>query len=264
MKQLNSGSSDDASNLAFAALAAAPRSPSAPPVAPTCAPLPEAQAQYALMHALEDEASDLASKVGCVACVLGDAGRVGGAGAEDGLGPRVCAADPELLSRYGQTYRAGSWQDAVATAAATAAAAGVAAAAASRAAGSAEATGRDTFAGGSAAAGACAASLRDRARGAVVGGAVADAAAMGVHWLYDLDVLASLDGEAAAHVSFPTFLTLPTVLTLPRSAGGGAPRERATREGILRHPAVAVDSDFYPHVNTAVATRTHPCPPTRL
>lgn len=33
----------------------------------------EAQAAYAAMHALEDEASALAARVGCVACVLGDA-----------------------------------------------------------------------------------------------------------------------------------------------------------------------------------------------
>lgn len=32
----------------------------------------EAQAAYAAMHKLEDEASALAAKVGCVACVLGD------------------------------------------------------------------------------------------------------------------------------------------------------------------------------------------------
>ncbi len=40
--------------------------------------------------------------------------------------------------------------------------------------------------------------FRARARGAVVGSLVADAAAMGVHWVYDLDVLQALADERSA------------------------------------------------------------------
>lgn len=61
-----------------------------------------------------------------------------------------------------------------------------------------------------------AAVLGSRAQGAVVGSLVADAAAMGVHWVYDLDTMAALAAEAAGKAPSPS-----------SAAGGSGPQGEA-------------------------------------
>eukprot|EP00198_Chlamydomonas_reinhardtii_P003957 XP_001693293.1 predicted protein [Chlamydomonas reinhardtii] len=90
----------------------------------------EAQAAYAAMHKLEDEASALAAKVGCVACVLGD---------------------DVAQQHHHQEQQQQS-----------------------------------------------AALLQSRAVSAVVGSSLADAAAMGVHWVYDLGIMDQYEAERRA------------------------------------------------------------------
>ena len=85
----------------------------------------------------------------------------------------VCAADPEVLERYGRLYKPNSWHEAE------------------------EYYWRcrtDRSGSGSTHPTQLSPLLssRKRAEGAVVGGAVSDAAAMGVHWVYDLDLIAQL------------------------------------------------------------------------
>ncbi|PNH12277.1 Crystallin J1A [Tetrabaena socialis] len=126
----------------------------------------EAQEAYAAMHRLEDEASELAATVGCVVCVLGDAPQQD-ASAE----PSLCTTDPAVFKPYYQLQPALPWPTA-ATAAPT-----------------------TTATVPTAAGGLPEAALRGRAVGCVLGSALADAAAMGVHWMYDLGALEELAAE---------------------------------------------------------------------
>ncbi len=96
------------------------------------------------MHALEDEALELARRVGCVQCVLGPGGDADADGAAS-----ACEVDLPLMARYARLYPS----------AASPAAAGVAGVVPRTAA------------------------VVARAEAAALGTVVADAAAMGVHWM---------------------------------------------------------------------------------
>lgn len=142
----------------------------------------EATAAYARMHDLEDQATVLAREVGCVMCVLGDpacnpAHQVGKAEAAAYLtnmpvppwpAPPRHGAPDSLPHTSHLLPAAGALPE------------------------------PDGGGGGDGGPGGGAANMYEaRAVGAVVGGLVADAAAAGVHWVYDLDLLAQL-GEVAA------------------------------------------------------------------
>ncbi|EFJ42871.1 hypothetical protein VOLCADRAFT_97046 [Volvox carteri f. nagariensis] len=122
----------------------------------------EAQAAYASMHRLEDEASELAARVGCVACVLGEP-------SQDQDQPSLCTLDPAVLVPYEQLIAVPPW--------------------------------RSLSSPGSEA-------LEARALGCVVGSALADAAAMGVHWVYDMTVLDDLEQDRRQQQLTATAITL--------------------------------------------------------
>ncbi|GIL86715.1 hypothetical protein Vretifemale_14962 [Volvox reticuliferus] len=138
----------------------------------------EAQTAYASMHRLEDEASELSARVGCVACVLGESDQ------EGQEQPSLCTLDPAVLVPYQRLYPVPPWLD-----------------------------GRSepqlepkptlpqllqqrpypkpqsellAFR---------ASELGARALGCVIGSALADAAAMGVHWVYDLALMDEIERE---------------------------------------------------------------------
>jgi hypothetical protein len=171
------------------------------------------------MHELEDAASRLAAEVGCVACVLGDPNCGSGTAAAVPGGPEELAA---YLERH--PLPAAWWLGPAATRRERSGVGGHARTM-PRAAqpalqlqtlnaqpqqhtvirharsgpgeqGGADAGSRDD-------AGYCAGSAevaddaRARLVGAVLGSLLADAAAMGVHWVYDLDLLSRLQEEAA-------------------------------------------------------------------
>ncbi|KAG2498090.1 hypothetical protein HYH03_003848 [Edaphochlamys debaryana] len=77
----------------------------------------EAQAAYAEMHALEDQASELAARVGCVACVLGDDDA-----AQDPAEASLCNLDMDSLEPYSRLHPAAPWAQGPGGAAAAAAA----------------------------------------------------------------------------------------------------------------------------------------------
>lgn len=104
---------------------------------------------------MEDEATQLAKEVGCVACVLGDASTATNAS---------CNIDMEVLKQYDQLYRPQLWPSVDSEDAPSPAL------------------------------------LDDRALGSILGSCVADAAASGVHWIYDLDALAAIDAERRQQV----------------------------------------------------------------
>ncbi|KAG2433550.1 hypothetical protein HYH02_012667 [Chlamydomonas schloesseri] len=117
----------------------------------------EAQAAYAAMHKLEDEASALAAKVGCVACVLGDDA------AQKDAEPSLCNLDPNTLLPYQRLHRALPWRQ--------------------------QQEQQPVEHQPSAAL------LQSRAVAAAVGSSLADAAAMGVHWVYDLATMEQYEAE---------------------------------------------------------------------
>ncbi|GLC50861.1 hypothetical protein PLESTB_000440000 [Pleodorina starrii] len=136
----------------------------------------EAQAAYASMHALEDEASQLAARVGCVACVLGEPGQ------QPEEQASLCNLDPAVLVPYQELHPVLPWPQPAA-----------------RADSASEqqpqppqqqlpplGVGWEL--------------LEARALGCVVGSALADAAAMGVHWVYDLAVLDEIERERRQQV----------------------------------------------------------------
>ncbi|KAG2442291.1 hypothetical protein HXX76_002377 [Chlamydomonas incerta] len=112
----------------------------------------EAQAAYAAMHRLEDEATKLAEKVGCVACVLGDDA------AQQDSEPSLCNLDFDALLPYQRLHPALPWRQQQQSAAL----------------------------------------LQSRAVAAVVGSSLADASAMGVHWVYDLGLMEQYEVERRA------------------------------------------------------------------
>ncbi|GIL51707.1 hypothetical protein Vafri_7642 [Volvox africanus] len=151
----------------------------------------EAQAAYAAMHRLEDEASELAARVGCVACVLGESGQ------EGQEQPSICTLDPELLVPYQRLHPVLPWLD-----------------------------GRSEppldlktllqqplqqqpySQPRSEPLALRASELGARALGCVLGSALADAAAMGVHWVYDLALMDEIERERRHMVRYLTCLAM--------------------------------------------------------
>ncbi|KXZ44235.1 hypothetical protein GPECTOR_70g465 [Gonium pectorale] len=134
----------------------------------------EAQAAYSAMHRLEDEASALAAKVGCVACVLGEPGQ----SSDDQ--PSLCNLDPATLLPYRSLHPARKWPP------------------------------RD------------APLLARRSVGAVEGSALADAAAMGVHWVYDLETLRRLEVERRAASATSPSTDCPASTAASEGSGSGS------------------------------------------
>ena len=131
------------------------------------------------MHRLEDEASELTRRVGCVQCVLGGGGSTP---VEDNKGTSACNMDPEIIEQYSRRYLPNTWVDAELQYARKHLNSNMSTSASLKE--------PDVFSSLS----------RSRARGAMLGGAVADAAAMGVHWVYDLELLEALQAERMAQV----------------------------------------------------------------
>ncbi|GLI69252.1 hypothetical protein VaNZ11_013830 [Volvox africanus] len=135
----------------------------------------EAQAAYAAMHRLEDEASELAARVGCVACVLGEEGQEQ---------PSLCTLDPALLVPYQRLHPVLPWLDRrsepqvdVKTPLH-------------------QPLPQQPYSQPRSELLAFRASvLGARALGCVLGSALADAAAMGVHWVYDLALMDEIEKE---------------------------------------------------------------------
>ncbi|GLC39730.1 hypothetical protein PLESTM_000933600 [Pleodorina starrii] len=159
----------------------------------------EAQAAYASMHVLEDEASQLAARVGCVACVLGEPG-------QQPEQASLCNLDPAVLVPYQELHPVLPWPQP-----------GVRADSAS------EQQPQPQQQQLPPPLGVGSELLEARALGCVVGSALADAAAMGVHWVYDLAVLDDIERERRQQVlaapSNPPSASSPAPLEHPFSFG---------------------------------------------
>ncbi|KAJ9526617.1 hypothetical protein QJQ45_017626 [Haematococcus lacustris] len=168
----------------------------------------EAQAAYSRMHQLEDEATALAKEIGCVACILGDPS---------------CAANTSPLSQeeqdaYFVLHPPAPWPSDVASLPHTVQAALQ------------RASGGDSLIPGSVASNSpshclplTVEVLADRAQGSVLGSLVADAAAMGVHWVYDLNLMQQLERETVMARSLSRSMASMNLDLAPASASGSEP-----------------------------------------
>ncbi|KAJ9525938.1 hypothetical protein QJQ45_009406 [Haematococcus lacustris] len=168
----------------------------------------EAQAAYSRMHQLEDEATALAKEIGCVACILGDPS---------------CAANTSPLSQeeqdaYFVLHPPAPWPSNVASLPHT-----VQAALQHASGGNSLIPGSVESNGPSHCLPLTVEVLADRARGSVLGSLVADAAAMGVHWVYDLNLMQQLERETVMARSLSRSMASMNLDLAPASASGSDP-----------------------------------------
>ncbi|GFR40758.1 hypothetical protein Agub_g1370, partial [Astrephomene gubernaculifera] len=180
----------------------------------------DAQAAYARMHELEDAASALSTRVGCVACVLGERGGAGGQGEQ----PSLCSLDPDVLLPYQHLHPLPPFMQhspqqqqqqqpllQPTPQLLEAPASGAPAAAPDR----------HTEGPGI---GPASDWLAARCVGSVVGSLLGDAAAMGVHWVYDTGLLEQLEAERSGGRSSQIAAAVtPTAGPTPSAAAAPPP-----------------------------------------